>query len=226
MALDSLPTDDTLAPATKKRSSRGAESEKRFIDAANDVFWQHGFAASNIAQIVEASGLSVGSFYHFFADKSVLLQHALDRVMDDFLRTQGRLDLSQTANGDLRTMLFNLTLAGRRLVSRHHGIYRAISEIAQNDVARYEKVRVIGPTMSAAVNAVIDDYVDEIGFKPKPQTIEHAVQLISMNVLQSEMGLAQMYPKDLRKFADVVARGAYGVIVFSPEGSPNAKDSA
>ncbi len=76
----------TAHPEAPKRR-RGAETEQKFLDAANEVFWLHGFAGSTIARIVEAGDLSVGSFYHLFADKSDLLERATERPLADFRGT-------------------------------------------------------------------------------------------------------------------------------------------
>ena len=49
------------------------------IDAAMQVFWQHGYAATSIAQLCEASGLNKRSLYNEFGSKAELFEEALIR---------------------------------------------------------------------------------------------------------------------------------------------------
>lgn len=92
-------------PTERKLSKRGQQTEQRFLDAANEVFWSHGFAEAKIAQILAEGDLSVGSFYHLFADKSELLERASERLLANFHTIFARLDLSRETNVDAFTLL-------------------------------------------------------------------------------------------------------------------------
>lgn len=63
-------------PAQPARSSwrwsRSGETQKVLLDAAFEVFLEHGYAGASIAEVVERAGSSVGSLYHHFGDKSGL----------------------------------------------------------------------------------------------------------------------------------------------------------
>jgi AcrR family transcriptional regulator len=52
--------------------SRTAETQRALLEAAREVFTEHGFTESSIADIVERAGSSVGSLYHHFGGKSEL----------------------------------------------------------------------------------------------------------------------------------------------------------
>jgi AcrR family transcriptional regulator len=52
--------------------SRTAQTQSALLDAARQVFTEHGFSDSSIAEIVERAGSSVGSLYHHFGGKSEL----------------------------------------------------------------------------------------------------------------------------------------------------------
>lgn len=203
------------AAPKRKLSKRGAETERKFLDAANEVFWANGFAGSKISQIVEAEDLSVGSFYHLFADKSELLERATDRLLRDFRKTYQGMDLSRDTNGDVFTMLYRLTLTGRLLISRHRGIYRATAELAQNDFSGFGPMQTIAPAVVDAVRDALPDYADQLPQTPNPADIAYAVQLITMSALQTELGMGPHFPTDLRAFAQVIARAACGVLHYS-----------
>lgn len=202
------------APKPRKRSKRGLEAEQKLLDAANTVFWAHGFAGCTIAQIIDASGLSVGSFYHQFNDKRELLDRGTENVVEDFRETFKKLDLSASANRSLFEMLHRLTLSGRALIARNRGFYRALSEIAQNQIDGFGPLRIIGPTVIAGVAAEIDGYSDQLSVPASRETVAHAVQLIIMCALQTELGMGPQFPSDEEEFANVIARAACGVLGY------------
>ena len=51
---------------------RTAQTQRALLDAARQVFTEHGFTEANIADIVERAGSSVGSLYHHFGGKGEL----------------------------------------------------------------------------------------------------------------------------------------------------------
>jgi AcrR family transcriptional regulator len=56
------------------------------IDAAVDAFWRHGYAATSINVLTEATGLSRSSLYQRFQDKDGLFQIALATYTERVLR--------------------------------------------------------------------------------------------------------------------------------------------
>jgi AcrR family transcriptional regulator len=52
--------------------SRTAQTRRSMLQAAREVFSEHGFADANVADVVERAGSSVGSLYHHFGGKTEL----------------------------------------------------------------------------------------------------------------------------------------------------------
>ena len=52
--------------------SRTAQTRKSMLQAAREVFTEHGFAEASVADVVERAGSSVGSLYHHFGGKTEL----------------------------------------------------------------------------------------------------------------------------------------------------------
>jgi AcrR family transcriptional regulator len=65
-------TDDAVEPAVGRTWAKTARTRQAILDAARDVFLEHGFADASIAHVVESSGFSVGSIYHHFGGKAEL----------------------------------------------------------------------------------------------------------------------------------------------------------
>src|SRR6476619_6617165 len=56
------------------RSRKGAETRARLVEAAEQIFAEHGFLDARIADIAERAQLSHGSFYHYFDSKEQIFR--------------------------------------------------------------------------------------------------------------------------------------------------------
>ncbi|MDY7105473.1 MAG: TetR/AcrR family transcriptional regulator [Actinomycetota bacterium] len=56
--------------------------EEHVLGLARDAFWSNGVAATSIADLSEATGLSVGSIYKAFGSKSGLCHRSLDQYLE------------------------------------------------------------------------------------------------------------------------------------------------
>lgn len=70
----------TTSPAVKGRPRSFDHAE--VLDALIQLFWEKGFEATSMTDIVEATGLNKSSLYNAFGPKEVLLQEALKRYVE------------------------------------------------------------------------------------------------------------------------------------------------
>jgi AcrR family transcriptional regulator len=54
------------------------DTRQRLIDAAGELFWERGYAATGLSDILAAAGARGGSLYHFFPTKDDLLLAVID----------------------------------------------------------------------------------------------------------------------------------------------------
>jgi AcrR family transcriptional regulator len=54
----------------------------RLLDAARYLFWEKGYAATGMAEILERAQANSGSFYHFFTSKEALLLAVLEAYLE------------------------------------------------------------------------------------------------------------------------------------------------
>jgi len=54
----------------------------RLLDAARYLFWEKGYAATGMAEILQRADANSGSFYHFFDSKEALLLAVLDSYLE------------------------------------------------------------------------------------------------------------------------------------------------
>ncbi|WP_407361509.1 TetR/AcrR family transcriptional regulator [Microbacterium sp. LBN7] len=69
--------DETPAPAAK--SSSGANTRQRILDAANELFYHHGIRATSADRIIEQVGITKVTFYRHFRAKSDLVVAYLEQ---------------------------------------------------------------------------------------------------------------------------------------------------
>ena len=62
--------------------SERASTREKLIEAAGELFWEQGYHATGLKQILEAAGVRSGSLYHAFNSKEILLLAVLDRYLD------------------------------------------------------------------------------------------------------------------------------------------------
>jgi TetR/AcrR family transcriptional repressor of nem operon len=58
------------------------DTRSRIIEAARALFWEKGYAATGLAEILARGRANSGSFYHFFESKDALLATVLDSYVD------------------------------------------------------------------------------------------------------------------------------------------------
>jgi TetR/AcrR family transcriptional regulator, transcriptional repressor for nem operon len=59
-----------------------ADTRERIVDAARFLFWEKGYAATGLAELLARAGANSGSFYHFFDSKDAVLRTVLETYRD------------------------------------------------------------------------------------------------------------------------------------------------
>lgn len=80
-------------PAPARKSSRIQQrNRKRILEAALDVFSQHGFRGATLDQIADAAGLSKPNILYYFAGKEEIHVTLLNGLMDTWLAPMREID--------------------------------------------------------------------------------------------------------------------------------------
>lgn len=111
------------SPRIKRTAERGRPREfdvNRAIDAAARVFWEHGYHATPVDVLCEATGVFRGSLYRTFGDKHGLLVAAFDRYAEGAVaRLKERLAADLSPREALREALLHYTKVSTNLAHRH-----------------------------------------------------------------------------------------------------------
>lgn len=71
-----------------------SDTRRQIVDAADQLFYEHGFEATSFADIAQAVGLSRGNFYYHFKTKDQILDAVIAARID---ATRGMLEAWETA---------------------------------------------------------------------------------------------------------------------------------
>jgi AcrR family transcriptional regulator len=76
-------TDDVKPPASRAglTARRVARTEAELMDAARDLFLEHGYVATTLAQVAERAGLAPRTVYVRFGTKAALFRRVVDRAL-------------------------------------------------------------------------------------------------------------------------------------------------
>ena len=95
-----------------KKTARNTKG--RIISAAWQLFYQQGYDNTTVEEIIEASGTSKGSFYHYFEGKDALLSslsylfdEKYEELMDRIPEDMDRFDVLMLLNRELFAMIEN-----------------------------------------------------------------------------------------------------------------------
>jgi len=78
-----------------RRHRAPEETRGRLICAAETEFAERGYAATSIHHICREAGVSVGSFYHHFEDRTVLVAELLQRAGERFADNLAAVDIGR-----------------------------------------------------------------------------------------------------------------------------------
>lgn len=141
-----------------KRSSRNTRG--RIIEAAWQLFYRQGYDDTTVEEIIEESGTSRGSFYHYFEGKDALLSslsylfdEKYESLMDAMDPDMDRFDQLMYLNRELFAMIENsisldllarlyssqlITRGDRSLLDHNRTYYKVLRQIVQQGQQRGE----------------------------------------------------------------------------------------
>jgi len=68
----------TFSIAAAAPEAKAGDTRQRLVEAATNLFWEKGYAATGLSEVLKEAGARAGSLYHFFPTKELLLLAVLD----------------------------------------------------------------------------------------------------------------------------------------------------
>ena len=76
--------------SARRLTPKGAATRARIVDAANQLMYERGVAATTLADVRAASATSKSQVYQHFADKDALVKEVIETRAEDVLTQQRR----------------------------------------------------------------------------------------------------------------------------------------
>jgi len=106
------------------QQDRSRDKVARLLDAANQEFAEHGVGGATTTRIADRAGVSVGSLYRFFGDKTALAKALSDRYLEDAGQRYGPTIAELTSVNDLLPSIRDIVRGAGELQKAHAGYYR------------------------------------------------------------------------------------------------------
>lgn len=117
---------------TKHLTRRGHASRERILDAACELFYRRGVAATSMSDIAQASGTGKGQLYHYFSDKPDLIQAVIAAQTERALIPQDDLLARMTTAEDLRSWGAHAVAQHQRGAPARCPLGALVAELADN----------------------------------------------------------------------------------------------
>jgi AcrR family transcriptional regulator len=132
--VSALPAETEGAGRTAPRSRKGARTRARLLDAAKQIFEEHGFLEARISDIADRAGLSHGAFYHYFDSKEQVFREVAESLDDQLSEPMETVIFAPGSTASPRERIFTA-------VHRHLERYRDEARIMRviEEVARYDE---------------------------------------------------------------------------------------
>jgi AcrR family transcriptional regulator len=76
----SRPAPHSPLPGASRRAEFSASTRQALVDAAEDLFAEHGYAATSLDAIVAEAGVTKGALYHHYSGKQALFEAVFEEV--------------------------------------------------------------------------------------------------------------------------------------------------
>jgi AcrR family transcriptional regulator len=199
-------------------------TRERIVDEAMRLFSQHGYAATSIARIEEAAGLTpgAGGLYHHFKSKEAVLAAGIERQ----LARLGALRKIRHVLGSLGDLRAELTLTARYILAEFDSESELLRILA-SDVRN--RPQVLTAAVEELVSSTFTDFAAWIGTerampgeKAKALAVFGLGSLLSSRLLRDVLGIAA--PVDDETLVDTwVQMMATAMTKPSAESDPDAE---
>jgi AcrR family transcriptional regulator len=154
-------TDVVTNTAGRPLSPRGLDTRRRLLDAAEQVFGEHGYHEASMVKITEAAGVAQGTFYLYFDSKKAVFDE-LVRDLNQRVRHAMR-EGSERGGTRLEAELLGFR-AFFRFTAEHPALYRIIrqAEFVSPAMLHYHYERLAQGYVEALSDAVGGGEVGEL----------------------------------------------------------------
>ena len=115
------------------RSRKGVQTRARLVEAAKQIFEEHGFLEARISDIAERAGLSHGAFYHYFESKEQVFREVAQTLDAQLSEPMDRVILAPASKATPRERISTAIHQHLERYRQEARIMRVIEEVARYD---------------------------------------------------------------------------------------------
>lgn len=205
--------------ARLSRRESAARTRSRLLDAAEEVFAEHGFGRTSLEQIAERAGYTRGAVYANFASKDELFLAVLDRWLDHDMEHGGQINAESLSVGDVLDRLRKLE--GNRFADRNR--FLLLAEFRLYALRNPE----VAPRLAEYERRGIEWYAEAVRVRAEAAGLQLPARQVAAYVLALENGiatLAHLLPDEVRHDAFIDALSMVNALTSGRRGESCAAD--
>ena len=189
---------DIAETADRRHTDQGLERKRQLLRTAEQLFAEHGYAQTRIADICAAAGVAKGLFYWYFPTKESLFAELVRTMRHELRRAQAA---AMAPGGDPLTRIRQGSAASVRFMAEHHAYFalldvergdHAVAELlrAGSDVYAADVVRLVAEAQAAGLVDDSDPRLHAIGVLGAVSSFSHALRNGAVDVDVDELAEA------------------------------------
>lgn len=127
-------------PGPHSLTPKGVRTRRSLLQAARQVFGDHGYSGASVSQISRQCGLSQGTFYQYFRNKDQIFREVVDAALSDFWTQANRLALENLSPGQALRQVLLLLLGHCRDYAPIHRVLNEFDIIETVTISYYESI--------------------------------------------------------------------------------------
>jgi AcrR family transcriptional regulator len=121
---------------------QASDARTRVLDAAVDLFAEHGYDATSVSQVINRAGVAKGGFYHHFASKEALLYEVYGDLIGRQLASMDEIIARRLAPADsLRALIADLVETTAASARPALVFWREMHRLGDERTAEYRRAR-------------------------------------------------------------------------------------
>ena len=205
-----------LKPRKTPRQQRSQATVESILEAATRVLGRDSLAGFNTNRVAEVAGISVGSLYQYFPNKSALVTALIDRAHNDFTAALQQL-LHQVNGQPLKRVLHAVA---RLAIDQQYAspVFAAALDHEEKRLPIQDRLQAFGETMLGLVSALLDRHANELAPDLPPAAAADCMA-ITKALVEADAGQAKQPAADLE---DRIVRALLGYLAAPAAGPSRA----
>jgi len=165
-------------------SDRIAGTKEHILICAKELFIRNGYGATTVSDVLQASGVAKGTFYHHFSSKENLLSEVADRIKGKYMRILDSISADDRLRADEKFAYIEKSIMD---VEETQWVHR---ELHDGDVAPALLVNVLRQSFEEALPKylIIMDQGRKDGTIVTPYPGTASILLLLLNIISLHMG--------------------------------------